>query len=289
MPIFIQALPLSFATFWRYLLLLPFLALFAFIISLASIIPIIGWIVPGTVSAGLTIIGLRCALAARGHANLIDTSKLLNVSVAFCLIIIAAGLFLDGIHWFMWMGLNQAGIEIDPLGLFVGLLGLSYYWSAVLLALLSPTALVAAALAVPMTSAAFSATPKGRDMQLAYGFGSGVVGLMIVMAVWLFAGHIFSFFGEIWTTFGLIASALWAWYQNEPLPWSLSIDPWTAFASTISMTWASSWFFATAVLSWERKVQRSSALQDAHRAANHVSTEDIRALRERRMGSNQRL
>lgn len=286
MLIILQALPLSFSTFWRYLLLLPFLAVFAFIISLASIIPIIGLIVPGTVSAGLTIIGLRCALAARGYANPIDTSKLLNVSVAFCLIIIAAGLFLEGIHWMMWMGLTQAGIEINPLGLVAGLFGVSYYWSAVLLALLSPTAWVTASLAVPMTAAAFSATPKGRVVPLAYGFGSGIVGLMIVMAVWLFAGHMFSFFGEIWTTFGLIASALWAWYQNEPVPWVLSTDPWTAFASTISMTWASSWFFATAVLSWERKVKRAAALQDAERVANHVSSEDIRALREQRMRGN---
>ncbi len=283
MPLFLQALPLSFKTFWRYLILLPFLAIGAFVVSLAGFIPILGLIVPGTVSAGLVIIGLRCALAARGHGNELDLGRLLTASLIFCVINIVADLLLTAVHWAMAWGADQAGLEIDPIGLLVGLLGLSYYWAAILLALLSPSALVVAALAVPMTAAAASATPRGREADVFFGLGTGLLGLMIVMAVWLFGGHIFSVFGEIWTTFGLLATALWAWFQDEGLPWKLSLDPWTALFSTLFMTWASSWFFATAVLTWERAVERGKADQAARFDANRVSADDIRSLRKKRM------
>ncbi|WP_208354468.1 hypothetical protein [Pseudaestuariivita rosea] len=287
MPLFIKAIPLSFKTFWRYLLLLPFLAIAAFVLSLAAFIPIAGMFVPGTIAAGLTIIGLRCALAARGHGNELDIGKLLIVSVIFCVINSVADLFIrftgQGIVW----GLGQVGVELDPIGLFVGLLGLSYYWSGMLLALLSPTALVAAAFAVPMTAAAASATPRGGDIKAFFGFGSGLLGLMFVMAVWLFSGRFFAIFGEIWTTFGLMATALWSWFQDEGLPWEISLDPWTAFASTIFMTWASSWFFATAVLTWERKVERQKADWAAQANENRVSTDELRALRKKRAAESE--
>jgi hypothetical protein len=283
LPLFLQALPLSVQTFWRYLLLLPFLAIGAFVLFLTTFVPIIGLFVPGTISTGLVIIGLRCALSARGHGNELDAVRLLTVSVAFCLINIFVDLLVMAGNWIVAWGIDLAGIEIDPVGLLVGLLGLSYYWAGVLLVLLSPTALASAALAVPMTAAAISATPRGGGTKLFYGLGAGFPGLMIVMAVWLFGGHVFSIFGEVWTTFGLMASALWAWYQGDGLPWDISLDPWSAFASTLYMTWASSWFFATAVLTWERKVEFGRAERAARIEANRVSSDDIRDLRTRRM------
>lgn len=282
MPLFLQALPLSFRTFWRYLILLPCLAVGAFVVSLASFIPILGWLVPGTISAGLVIIGIRCALKARGHGNELDMHKLLRVSLIFCAIGIVVDLFVPAVQWAVLWGLEQVGVEVDPIGLLVGLLGVSYYWAAILLALLSPSALVAAALAVPMTAAAFSATPRGRETEVFFGLGSGLIGLLIVMTVWMFGGQIFSIFGEIWTTFGLLASALWALLQGEAPPWELSLDPLSAFGSTLFMTWASSWFFATAVLTWERKVELSKTNRAADIDANRVSTDDLRDLRKMR-------
>ncbi len=72
MPIFIQALPLSLKTFWRYLILLPFLGIAALFLSLFSIIPILGWFVPGMVAVWLSVMGLRSALLARGHVAPLD-------------------------------------------------------------------------------------------------------------------------------------------------------------------------------------------------------------------------
>lgn len=283
MPIFIQALPLSIKTFWRYLILLPFLAIAAFLLSLVQLVPIIGLIVPGTISAGLVIVGLRCGLAARGHFNPLDHGKLLRVSMIFCVINAIADIFLRGIHFAMGWVIVQANVEIDPIGLLQGLLGVSYYWAGVLLALLSPTALVTAALAVPMTSAAVSATHRGPETPIFFGLGSGILSLMVVMTVWLFGGHFFAIFGEVWATFGLIATALWSWSQSESIPWELSLNPWSAFGSTMFMTWASSWFFATAVLAWERKIGQEKADETALREANQLSGEDLRTMRQKRM------
>lgn len=84
MPLFLCALPLSFQTFWRYLILLPFLAIAAFILSaVGSFIPLVSYLVPGAISAFLVIMGIRCALAARGHYGAPDLKQLLLASFIY--------------------------------------------------------------------------------------------------------------------------------------------------------------------------------------------------------------
>lgn len=283
MPLFIKSLPLSLKTFWRYLLLLPLLAIFAFLLSLLQFIPFIGLLIPGIVSTGLLIIGFRCALAANGHHKPLDTGTLLTVSVVFCILGIIFDVLLSGAYWIFLKGLQATGVELDPIGLLAGLLGFSIYWAGVLLALLSPKALLGAALAVPMTAAAFAATPRGGDINYFFGIGSGMFSLLVVSIFWLFGGHIFTIVGEIWTTFGLIAFTILDWWRGEPL---FDIDlpgRFDTITSILIMTWASSWFFATAVLAWERKVDQQRAKLATMREANRPSTEDIRAMRQRRM------
>ncbi len=86
-------------------------------------------------------------------------------------------------------GLVYAGIEVDPLGLFVGLFRVSPYWTGVLFAFLAPVAFTSAAFVVPLTGAAAATSGRGWDYRAFAGFGQGVIGLMIVMAVWLLSGH----------------------------------------------------------------------------------------------------
>lgn len=283
MPIFLRSLPLSLATFWRYLILLPFLAIFAFLFSLLSFIPIAGLLVPGIVSAGLLIVGLRCALAAKGYRNPLDHGKLLTISAVYCVIFIGIDLVTDGLTYGVFRGLAAAGVEFDPIGLFVGLFGVSAYWSGVLLALLAPSAIVMAAFAVPMTGAAVAATPKGGDINYIFGLGRGILSLLIVMMVWLFAGHMFSIFGEVWTTFGVMAFALMEWINGDGFSLELVPTRFNAVGGVLFMTWASSWFFATAVLVWESVVSRQKALRQVQRESGRPSTDDIRALRRSRM------
>lgn len=282
MPLFLKAIPLTFSTFWRYLILLPFLVIGAFLFSLLGIIPIVGFFVPGIVGAALTILGLRCALAARGHHNTLDNSKLLIFSFVFGLIFMIFGWLLSYTYAGIIIAADHFNLEIEPLGLLIGLFGVSYYWSSILLALLSPAAFAIAVMTVPMTAAAYAMTYRGGDIRAFYGFGTGIVSLLIVQGVWLIAGNLYSIVGEVWAVFGLLATTIWAFIQGEPLPWDLSLDPWTAFMSTLLMTLASSWFFATAVLAWEFKQKRAAARITGLNAASEVSSDDIRALRIKR-------
>jgi hypothetical protein len=273
-PLFVKAIPLTLSTFWRYLLLLPFLAIGAFLFSLLTVIPIVGFFIPMIVNTALLILGLRCALAAHGYHNTLDNGKLLTFSFAFGVLFELFGQLLGIVSGAVIALAIEAGVEFDPLGLFVGLFGVSLYWSGLLLALLSPTALIIAVLAVPMTGAAHAMTYRGRYVRLFEGFGSGLLSLLFVLAVWLIAGNMYAIIGEIWTVFGLIVTAAWAFFEGEPIPWAITLEPWTALSSTLLMACASSWFFATAVLAWEARNQRAPA----PRKPEHMTT-NIRELR----------
>lgn len=283
MFIFIKALPLSLLTFWRYLILLPFLGIGALIFSLFSILPFIGWLVPGMVSIWLSIMGLRCALFARGYSQPIDGGTVLSVCLYFSVIFLGVGFL---VQWFMmgtvWV-ITQAGSSIEPLGLFAGLFGGSVYWSGLLVGFLAPVAITTAAFAVPLTAAAAATGRDGWDYKAFTGFGRGAIGLCTVMAVWMFGGHMFSFFGEIWTLFGLMVGMVMALAQGESLPFQTDLAPWTALRGTLFMAWASSWYFATAVLTWEHFVQIAPAQHRAQKTEPAVSSDDIRALRHARM------
>ena len=51
LPLLIQALPLSLKTFWRYLLVLPLLAIVPLVLLLVGFIPLIFIIAPGVAYA----------------------------------------------------------------------------------------------------------------------------------------------------------------------------------------------------------------------------------------------
>ncbi len=235
------------------------------------------------VSVWLTVMGLRCALAARGYVKPLDGATLLNICLFFSVIFMGVGFVLNGIVWVIPWALEQAGIVVEPLGLFVGALGVSPYWSGILLVILAPLVLTNAAFAVPLTAAAASTGACGWDFKAFVGFGRGIVGLSIVNAAWLFSGNMFSFFGEIRTTFGLIIGAIWALVEGESLPFQTDLAPWTALRGTLFMAWASSWFFATAVLTWEQYATQRPTSQKVPGSNDAVTSEAIRALRRSRM------
>lgn len=284
MFIFIKALPLSLSTFWRYLILLPFLGIGTLALSLFSIAPFLGWLVPGMISVWLSIMGIRCALLARGYTQPISAGTVITICLYFSIIFMGVGFIVNfamvGVLW----AFAQAGLTVEPLGLLAGLFGVSPYWSGVLLGFLAPIAIASSAFAVPLTAAAASTGRNGWDHKAFFGFGRGVVGLSIVTAVWLFSGHVFSFFGEMWTLFGLIIGAVLALLEGESLPFDTDFAPWTALRGTLLMAWASSWYFATAVLTWEHYAKDAAAPQKmAKEAASVPSATDIRALRRARM------
>lgn len=283
MPLFVQSLPLSLKAFWRYLLLLPFLAVAAFLLLFASLIPIVGFLVPSAISAWLVLIGARCALNARGHSEMLDLSRLFMVSVGLGALFLATDLLTEagsmGIAWI----LVQTGFELDPLGILVGSMGFTYYWTGLFLLLISPALIGAALFAAPLVSAAASTSQRSTGPDMFLGIGTGFVSLFIVGAASVLVGFIYSFFGEVWTAFGLLTSALWAWSAGEEIPWDTTLSPYSALRSTLLMAWTTSWFYATAVLARERAMEKHSLGQAIQREESRPAAEDLRALRMERM------
>jgi hypothetical protein len=281
MPLFLQALPLSLKTFWRYLAVLPALAIIAALLLLATFIPYVGLVVPGTVYAYCIMTGLRCALAARGHQTDPGFGHMLRAGLVFCGLTFLASLIIRIVVGFLgvvvpqWLGWLDGLADQDPRILAVagGAFG-----ATILL-----TMLWGAALAVPMTAAVAGVNPDSHGVNPFAGFGSGMLGLTLISLVWMAGGTVFSIFGEVATMFVLMAETLRAVIANEDPAWDWSLSPFSLLGGTLYMVWASSWFFSAAVLHWERTERRRTAQARARIEATRVSAADLRALREARM------
>jgi hypothetical protein len=281
MPLFLQALPLSFKTFWRYLAVLPILGVIAFLLLLASAIPIVGLVVPGTVYAYCIMTGLRCALAARGHTTDPGFGYMLRAGLQFFFLTFLATLVIQPLAALLslglsgWLGWLDGLVDDDPriflvVGSLFGIYALfMMLWSA--------------ALAVPMTAAVAGTNRRSYALNPIDGFGSGMLGLTLISLVWMVGGSVFSIFGEVATMFLILAETLRAVIANEDPAWDWSLSPLSLLGGTLYMTWASSWFFSAAVLYWERVTARRSGAARAKIEAARVSADDLRALREARM------
>ncbi len=275
MPLFLRALPLSFQTYWRYLILLPFLAIAAFVFYvIGSFIPFVSYLVPAAVSAYCLLAGLRIALVARGHYNRPSSKQLLMASFVYAILLLVAknvfGLVIGGALLVMaqfGMTVNDSNILSYALVIF------PLYYILI--------AIYGSLIAVPMTEAA-SASPRGPDNGYFFGFGTGFFSLFPVTLLWAYGGKFFAFFGEVWTLFFMLLTAMVAAFNGDDIPWEWNFDLGYLLGGTLFMAWASSWFFATAVLAWEKAGQRRK--QDSIDAieAERLSGDDLRALRKSR-------
>ncbi|NSX56539.1 hypothetical protein [Parasulfitobacter algicola] len=288
MPLILRALPLSFQTFWRYLILLPVLAVATVVMSLiGAFIPVFNFLIPGTISAFCVIVGLRCALAAQGYRRETDMGQLLLASVIFCIMSIIAN---QAIEWIVSGILKVAGLVAIGLGYDIALLTELFVLIPVLGGVFLLKCILIAtyvgAIAVPMTTAAADDTYRVSGRNLFFGFGTGMFSLFLITVIWLSGGQFYAIFGEVWATFGLVASALIAIANGTEIPWSTSFQFDTLLVRTLFMTWASSWFFATAILAWEKARQRNEKTTNSAMDTNRVSSDDIRALRAARDKGN---
>jgi hypothetical protein len=281
MPLLVQSLPLSIRTFGRYLLALPFLAIAAILISvIGGLFPLLNLLVPGTVSAFFIIIGLRCALAARGHDNVPDYSTLLRSSVVFCVLNIVAYHVIGTVIGLIAAALRASGLAGNAA---TGGLAIDLLWVMTLVLFAVAYAVYASAIAVPMTAAAAAGSRSGPDRSIFFGIGTGWFSLSVIMMVWLWVSNIFAIFGEVWLMFAMVLSSLLALLTGNEIPWSWSFDRTTLMGRTLFMTWASAWFYATAVLAWETADSARAKAYATSTVANRVSEDTLRALREERM------
>ena len=275
MPLFLRALPLSLQTFWRYLILLPFLAIAAFVFYvIGSFIPFVSYLVPAAVSAYCLLAGLRIALVARGHYKRPSSKQLLMASFVYAILLLVAKNVFGLVIGAGLLVMAQFGMTVNDSNILsYALVIFPLYYILI--------AIYGSLIAVPMTEAV-SASPRGPDNGYFFGFGAGFFSLFPVTLLWAYGGKFFAFFGEVWTLFFMLLTAMVAAFNGEDIPWEWNFDLGYLLGGTLFMAWASSWFFATAVLAWEKAGQRRK--QDSIDAieAERLSADDLRALRKSR-------
>ena len=139
------------------------------------------------------------------------------------------------------------------------------------------------AMAVPMTAVAAAASEGARDPGAFFGFGTGIISLVVAWVAW-FSGLIL--LGFIWvlietaaTGTQLLLSEAFGTVVEDAKPIN-----WVMFAvSVLYVLWGTCWFSATAVLAWDRLLQSRAANRVEVVAVARVSGDDLRALRESRM------
>lgn len=276
MPLFIRALPLSLQTFWRYLLILPFMGIAALLLLPLMFVPFLGLLIPGAITAGFTLMGLRCALAAKGHIRLGHLAGFTTLALAYSAIVLVggsvAGLLEQAVGWVV----ITAGIAPDPDEIVAQASRFTPLSIAIWVGAILPKLMLASLLTVPMTAAAAAA--DWRKGNLLFGLGAGMLGLCVPLVAWLILGNSWAFFGEIWTISFIVAGGLFDFANMRDLLTEL-LSKRHFLISMIGMAWASSWFFASAVLYWERELNRAQNINHGRVETQRVSIEDIRGLR----------
>jgi hypothetical protein len=241
-----------------------------------TLVPFLGWLIPGAITAGFTLVGLRCALAARGHVRIGESAGIATLALTYGAIFLAGGLIADLLqHAVGWVAIN-AGLSPDQDELVGRVSRLTPYSIAFWVSAILPKLMLASLLTVPMTAAA--AARDWRQGSLLFGLGAGMLGLCLPLMAWLILGNIWSFFGEVWTIGFVVAYGLFDLARMRDL--GLELLSKTYFLiSIVGMAWASSWLFASAVLYWERELKRVQSDRHGRVNAQRVGSEDIRELR----------
>ena len=270
MPRFIVALPLSVLTFWRYLVMTPLLAVAAVLCTVLAFVPVLGLILPGACAAGMTLIGLRCALVARGHAGTILFPGLPTLALICSVIVILGGMVAGLAEYAIVESLRIAGFAVNEPALKAEFLQLSPTAGAVLFLLILPKLMLSSVLTVPMTAAA---AQGGGARGMLFGLGQGMLGLCVPLLVWFLLLGVLVGFGDLGRVLRIgIESIRSGRLDGALLGYGHTL---TIF---VALLWASSWFFTTAVLYWEKAEERQARRKPA--ATPRTSAEDLRAWRE---------
>lgn len=282
MPLFLKSLPLSLKTLWRYLFLLPFLTAFTTAATYAAaFIPIIGLIVPGVMSVLCTLAGLRCALNAYGHDSDLDLGKLIRASFGYFVLGIVISVFL----FVLTAALAQVASLTGSGTVGPGSRDTGFGLPEISMLLLFLCALLfMAAMAVPMTAAAATATVRGSQSDLFWGFGAGTISLAIVWVLGSIGCAVLFFAFHQWVAwFVILQSDVSDLVQRFlALPHKEIVIP-VMGGSILFVVWTTCWFFATAVLAWDRARTRQVARVRKPVDVPRVSSEELRALRKARM------
>lgn len=281
MPIFLRSLPLSLGTLWHYIFLLPLVFVASVPFVLLALIPIVGLLVGPAIATFFTFAGYRCALAARGHGNEPSFGKLARASLFYGFLNTLVGAFFLFASIAIVVIAAKLGLRpTDPLAAE----GISAWLPGVaIIGLLLLNSLFTCAIAVPMTVVAAAATPNRSDPGPFVGICQGLFSLSLVWFLWL-AGIFFIGVGAIMTE--SVTFAVQHTVGNLPgraptAPAEIHLLP--LVGAVAYLLWGGCWFYATAVLAWERMLDRRKVEEVETTVTTRMSAEDLRAWREARL------
>jgi hypothetical protein len=312
MTLVANAFFLSFSTLWRYLMVLPFVAIpgLAVVFSL-SLLVVGGGVVflvlfsPLLVGTLLTLVmiflitsfscfnimvGCRAAFGAMGRVNELDfgrlvgksmTFTLLQMAVSVFLVVVAAGVFAS-IYLLAPEGTLSTGSMMANPQQFMAEVATHPATLAVAAAAMLASLGLSALLSVPMAGSAISATPKMGPTDPFLGIGTAFFPVFVVLIA---TGVLCTVTGAYAMSAGLISmliSNAILLMSNQPMIWPELEFTLLSAAMTLLVIWASCWFYAAAALGWKRYTDQRDAAVAATAEYERFNPEELRALREKR-------
>lgn len=292
-----RALPMWVALFAVFYVLMSMLAGSPFLLILIMLLTF------GTTMFFMMFSHIRAGLSALGETTAPDVGKLIRKAMKFCFfvgminvlvaILNIGGLFaMSRIGLFQWdemlgLAMQQTPESVSKLELLFAT-GPVYAYSIVMSIV---SQLVYCAIAVPMAANAAACSPKARDYEIFWGFGSGTWRMFILMlasttiltvaavAYVLYVIGIMAVHGEQLTALlsGQLASADWQLWSSAAM---LVLIP------VLAVVWLVSLWCAGATICFidRRNIREAVFLSEIERIYEApVDTQDLRALRMARM------
>ncbi len=281
MPLLLRSLPLSFATLWHYIFVLPLVLLFALPLSVLTLLPLVGVLISVTIFTFIAFMGYRCALAGLGKGNEPEVVKLVKSSMFFGVINTVVAVVIGFLCFGAVLALGVFGVEGNvavPWGDAIPMVP-----SLAVIAFFVVNGLYNCAIAVPMTASAFEATSNGRSADPLFGIGRAMFSLALVWILWLvaiFYSGLIEFMIEqvTYLLYALLGRVVGVETPDAPQHNYLAL-----IGTLLVLMWGTCWYYATAVLAWDDEVKAREAARVKTREVSRVSADDLRALREARM------
>lgn len=303
---------LSFHTLWRYLLVMPFVAIPGLLVVFAlSALVFGGGIVfllvfsPVLVGGLLTLIliflftalscfnimvGCRAAFGAMGRMNDLDFGRLVAKSMTFTLMQMILNVFLMivvvGVIATVFLMSAEGGGSVDSVMANPQVVAAQISAHPVAVGLVIGAATISLALSallsVPMAGSAISATPKMGPTDPFLGLGTAFLPVLLVLIA---TAILCTVTGAYAMSFGLIAtvaSNLVLLMTSQPMVWPPIEFVLLGLAMTLLVIWSSCWFYAASALGWKRFSDGREAAMTAAVDCDRFEPEDLRALREKR-------
>lgn len=282
MPLFLRALPLSFLTLWHYIFWLPLVLIICIPFLLLALIPFVGIVVATAIATFISFAGFRSALPACGKDNEPSFGKLIGSSLSLSIINILISILLIMISLGVGFGLDTLGLS--PSFTAPGMEDIPFATGYASLVYILLSSLYYCAMAVPMAALAAAATPNGRNPGPFYGFGSGLISIGVAWGLWIAGIFFFGVFVSIMEGIGFGMQTAVSSILGVPLEEEIVVDWWFLALAVVYMLWGTCWFCTTAVLAWDRTVQRwASVPASGTTPIERISADDLRAMREARM------